>query len=122
MAIVMQMPSVPDLDKVVDALREWQVDEAPVQLHPGDLGWHRRSGAESTAAAVRFWSRDGQILAAGLVDGPRLLRLAIAPSAEHDDELARQMVTDVSLPERGVLPDGEVAVEARFGASFRALL
>ena len=103
-------------------LREWQYDGAPVQLHPGDLGWYWRFGAEATAAAVRTWSRDGRILAVGLLDGADLLRLAIAPRAEHDEELARQMVADVTRPERGVLPQGSVSIEARFGALFRGLL
>ena len=122
MAIEMHVPSVPGLGEVIDALKEWQIDEVPVQLHPGDLGWNWRFGAEATAAAVRFWRREGQVLAVGLVDSPRLLRLAIAPEAEHDDELAHQMVADVNQPERGVLPQGNVSVEARFGASFRKLL
>jgi len=39
-----------------------------MQLHPGDLGWFWRFGAEATAAAVRTSSRDGQILAVGLLD------------------------------------------------------
>jgi ribosomal protein S18 acetylase RimI-like enzyme len=93
-----------------------------MQLHPGDLGWHWRFGAETTAAAVRTWSRDGQILAVGLLDSPKLLRLAIAPDAEHDEELAQQMVADVTQPERGVLPQGSVYIEARFGALFQGLL
>ena len=97
-------------------------DQSVMQLHPGDLGWYWRFGAEATAAAVRTWSRDGQILAVGLLDGPGLLRLAIAPEAQHDDGLARQMVADVTEPERGVLPQGNVYVEARFGALFRGLL
>lgn len=103
-------------------LREWQHDGAAVQLHPGDLGWYWRFGAEATAAAVRTWSRDGRILAVGLLDGADLLRLAIAPRAEHDEELAQQMVADVTRPERGVLPQGRVSIEARCGASFRRLL
>ena len=103
-------------------LREWQYDGAPMQLHPGDLGWHWRFGAEATAAAVRTWDRDGRILAVGLLDGPGLLRLAIAPGAQHDEELAQQMLADVTEPERGVLPQGSVSIEARFGPSFRGLL
>src|SRR5215472_13661175 len=75
-----------------------------MQLHPGDLGWHWRFGAEATAAAVRTWSRGGQILAVGLLDSPVLLRLAIAPEAQHDEELAQQMAADVTQPERDVLP------------------
>ena len=122
MAIVMSTPSIDGLAGVVEVVREWQVDGVPVQLHPGDLGWHWRFGPEAIAAAVRFWSRDRRVLAVGLVDSPRLLRLAVAPEAEHDDELASQMVADVSRPERGVLPEGNVSIEARFGASFRQLL
>jgi len=93
-----------------------------MQLHPGDLGWHWRFGPEATAAAVRTWSRDGQILAVGLLDSPGLLRLAIAPEAQDDEELAQQMVADVTQPERGVLPQGNVYIEARFGALFEGLL
>jgi GNAT superfamily N-acetyltransferase len=122
MSIVLSKPGVAGLDEVVPALREWQFDGAPVQLHPGDLGWHWRFGAAATAAAVRTWSRDGQLLAVGLLDSPGLVRLAIAPAAEHDEELARQLVADLTDSERGVLPPGSVAVEARFGDLFRGLL
>ena len=103
-------------------LREWQHDGAPMQLHPGDLGWYWRFGAEATAAAVRTWSREGRILAVGLLDGPGLLRLAIAPEAEHDEALAQRMVADVTRAERRVLPQGEGCIEARFGAAFQGLL
>ena len=122
MTILLGESRVDELDEAVRALRAWQYDGAPVQLHPGDLGWHWRLGAEATAAAVRTWSRDGVILAVGLLDEPTLLRLAIAPSAEHDVELAGQIVADVGLPESRVLPAGEVSVEARFGEVFRGLL
>ncbi len=47
------------LSEVVGVLREWQYDGAPMQLHPGDMGWYWRFGAEATAAAVRTWSQDG---------------------------------------------------------------
>jgi len=119
---VLSKPGVGGLSEAVRVLREWQYDGAPVQLHPGDLGWYWRFGAEATAAAVRTWSRDGQILAVGLLDGPRVLRLAIAPEAQHDEELAQQMVADVTQPERGVLPPGNVSIEARFGVLFQGLL
>ncbi|HYU04218.1 MAG TPA: GNAT family N-acetyltransferase [Jatrophihabitantaceae bacterium] len=118
----MGKPGVDGLSEAVRVLREWQYDGAPMQLHPGDLGWHWRFGAEATAAAVRTWSRDGQVLAVGLLDSPGLLRLAIAPDARHDKELAQQMVADVTQPERGVLPQGNVYIEARCGALFQGLL
>ncbi|MFH8931032.1 GNAT family N-acetyltransferase [Streptomyces pristinaespiralis] len=122
MAIVLGTPEVDGLGEAVGVLREWQYEGAPMQLHPGDLGWFWRSGAEATAAAVRTWRRDGRILAVGLLDGPGLLRLTIAPDARQDEELARQLAEDVSGPERGVLPAGKVNVEAPVGALVQDLL
>ncbi len=106
----------------MEVLREWQLDGAPIQLHPGDLGWFWRFGTEATAAAVRTWSRAGQVVAVGLLDGPRLLRLAIAPDAQRDEDLAKQLVDDVAQPERGVLTEGQVYVEAPMGALVQDLL
>ena len=115
-------PGVDGLSEAVGVLREWQHDEAPMQLHPGDLGWFWRFGAEATAAAVRTWSRDGRILAVGLLDEPELLRLTIAPEARRDEELARQLVEDVTEPERGVLTAEKVYVEAPRGVLVQDLL
>ncbi|MEV8019810.1 GNAT family N-acetyltransferase [Streptomyces sp. NPDC086554] len=115
-------PGVDGLSEVVGALREWQYDGAPMQLHPGDLGWFWRFGAQATAAAVRTWSRGGRTLAVGLLDGPGLLRLTMAPDARRDEELARQLVEDVTRPERGVLGGGKVAVDAPAGALVHDLL
>ncbi|WP_230196989.1 GNAT family N-acetyltransferase [Streptomyces coriariae] len=122
MAMVLGKPEVDGLSEAVGALREWQCDGAPTQLHPGDLGWFWRFGAEATAAAVRTWSRDGRILAVGLLDGPRLLRLTIAPDARRDEEPAQQLLEDLTEPERGVLPAGKVSVEAPPGALLQDLL
>ncbi|MFL6136203.1 MAG: GNAT family N-acetyltransferase [Frankiaceae bacterium] len=122
MAIVLGTPGVDGLREAVGALREWQDDGAPMQLHPGDLGWFWRFGAEATAAAVRTWSRDGRILAVGLLDGPMLLRLTIAADAQRDEELAQQLVEDVTEPGRGVLPAGKVNIEAPMGARVHDLL
>lgn len=116
MEIALGVPGVDGLSEVVDALREWQHDGAPIQLHPGDIGWSWRFGPEATAAAVRTWSRDGAILAVGLLDGQDLLRLGIAPEAQQDRDLAQQLVADVTAFERGVLPPGEVYVESPPGA------
>jgi ribosomal protein S18 acetylase RimI-like enzyme len=117
-SVVLNTPEVEALSDVVRALRQWQYEGAPMQLHPGDLGWNWSFGAEATAAAIRTWSRNGQILAIGFVDGPTLLRLAVAPEARDDEELVRQMLIDVSASERGVLPPGGVSLEARFGGIF----
>ncbi|NUW46642.1 GNAT family N-acetyltransferase [Nonomuraea rhodomycinica] len=122
MAIVSGVPRVDGLSRVVGVLREWQHDGAPVHLHPGDLGWFWRFGAAATAAAVRTWSRDGRIVAVGLLDGPGLLRLAIAPDLQRDEELARRLAEDVSDPRRGVLDEGKANVEAPRAALIRELL
>lgn len=120
--VVLSKPDDDGLREVVRVLREWQQDRAPMQLHPGDVGWHWQFGAEGTAAAVWTWSRDGQILAVGLLDSPKLLRLAAAPEAWRDEQLAQAVVSDAADPERGVLPPGAAGVEARFPGPVRTLL
>ena len=121
-AITLGKPEVSELHEAVRALREWQHDGTPMQLHPGDVGWFWRFGAEQTADAVRTWSRDGRILAVGLLDGPELLRFTIAPDARQDEELAQQLAADVADPERGVLPAGKVYIESPVGTRFQELM
>lgn len=101
----MSSPHVDQLASVIDTLRGWQVDGAPIQLHPGDLGWFQQFGSHALAAAVRTWNVDGRILAIGLFDGPSVLRLAVDPQAAHDDALAERLVAD--------LEQWNVPVEAR---------
>ncbi|MFC7625677.1 GNAT family N-acetyltransferase [Microlunatus sp. GCM10028923] len=113
---------VEGLDEAVGELRAWQVEGAPMQLHPGDLGWFRRFGASTTAAALRTWRRDGRIVALGLLDGADLLRLTTAPELRRDEELARRVAEDVTDPARGVLGPGRVSVEAPSGALVRDVL
>ncbi|WP_343994141.1 GNAT family N-acetyltransferase [Terrabacter terrae] len=115
-------PGVRELDGVVEAMRAWQYPGAPVQLHPGDLGWHWRFGADTLAAALRTWSRDGQVVAVGMVDSPTVLRLAVAPGLQDDEELARQLLDDVGDPDRGVLQQESIDVEARCGGVVRQVL
>jgi ribosomal protein S18 acetylase RimI-like enzyme len=122
MAIVLGRPDVEALRTAVAALRDWQHEGAPMQLHPGDLGWFWRFGADTTAAAVRTWSRGGRILAVGLIDGPGLLRMTIAPDARHDEELARHIASDVADPERDVLTPGEAHLEAPMDALLQDVL
>jgi GNAT superfamily N-acetyltransferase len=121
-AIELSTPDVGQLGTVVRALRDWQHDASPMQLHPGDLGWFWRFGAEATAAAVRTWSRGGQLLAIGFLDGPDVLRMTVAPQVWREEELAEQVVADVSEPQRGVLPAGKVSVESPDGTRVQALL
>ncbi len=71
MAIVLGKPGVDGLSEAVGVLREWQYDGAPMQLHPGDLGWFWRFGAEATAAVVRTWSRTDRFSPSGCWTIPR---------------------------------------------------
>lgn len=115
-------PRVDELGQVVHALRSWQDDAAPLQLHPGDLGWAWQFGADALAAGLRTWSRDGEIMAIGMLDSPDVLRLTTAPDARQDETLARQLVADLSTPERGVLPAGQALVEAPNGTRVQQAL
>ena len=122
MTILLGTPGVGGLAGVAGTLGEWQSEGGPVQLHPGDLGWFWRFGDRRTADAVRVWERDGEVLAIGMLDEPDLLRLALAPDAAGDEELAQQVVDDLSDPARGVLIEGEVYVEAPSDALVRGVL
>ncbi|WP_350277587.1 GNAT family N-acetyltransferase [Kribbella sp. HUAS MG21] len=122
MTIVLSTPAADGMHAALAALREWQHDGAPMQLHPGDIGWNYRFGTPETAAVVRTWSRDGRILAVGMLDSPTLVRMTVAPDAFQDEELARRLVDDFSLPERGVLPAGAVSIEAPQGLLLQDLL
>lgn len=113
--IELSTPRVDELDDAVRALRDWQDDLAPMQLHPGDLGWFWQFGTEAMAAALRIWRRDEQVLAVGFLDGPDVLRLTVAPEVRNDEVLAGQLVEDLADPGRGVLPAGKVAVETPSG-------
>jgi ribosomal protein S18 acetylase RimI-like enzyme len=123
MPIALQACTPALLDEVVEAVAGWQQDGVPVQVHPGDFGWNWSFGAQALAAEVHVWSREGQILAAGMADATSgLIRMAIAPSVDDDEAFAARLLADLSDPRRGVLPAGGGSVEARFGAAFRGLL
>ncbi|MEU8399666.1 GNAT family N-acetyltransferase [Nonomuraea sp. NPDC048892] len=122
MTIEMGTPEAGRLGEVTRVLAEWQHDDVPVQVHPGDIGWFWRFGAERTAQATRTWSRGAELLAVGLLDGPDLLRLAFAPGTLRDEELARRVAADASAPGSGVLPAGKVYVEAPAEALVRDVL
>jgi ribosomal protein S18 acetylase RimI-like enzyme len=110
------------LDTVLSDLSSWQQDGLPIQLHPGDLGWQWRFGSTALAGALRVWTADQVTAAIGFLEEGSLIRMAIAPSADHDEELAQLLVRDLEDPTRGVLTADKMVVEARFGAAFRSLL
>ena len=116
MSIRAAVPEVGEIGSILAALAEWQHDDGPLQLHPGDVGWFGRFGPAATAAAVRTWRVGPRIGAVALLDGPALARLAFAPDLLGDDALADRVARDVGEPDRGVLPAGEVFLDAPAGA------
>ena len=94
-------PTPDQLGAVVEGLASWQQDGLPVQLHPGDLGWHWRFGAGKLAEALRVWTVDGTPVAIGFLDRSSLIRMAIAPTADQDAELAQELVSDLEDPAPG---------------------
>lgn len=106
-------PDASRLAEVGEALAQWQVDGGPVHLHPGDLGWYSRCGAEETASSIRIWADGGTPSAIGLLDGPQLLRLAIDPMRRKDAGLATAIADSIEHPDGGVFAPGQATVEAR---------
>ena len=114
--VLLGLPTVDEMPAVLAAQRSWQRGDAPLQLHPGDLGWNWRFGAEAVAAVTRTWTRDGAVVAVGLLDAPTLLRLAFDPALLGDPELAQAVARDLDE----VLPlDAEGYVEACAGSAVR---
>ncbi|WP_114854945.1 GNAT family N-acetyltransferase [Brachybacterium sp. YJGR34] len=122
MATTLTTPSAGEVPAMLETLRSWQRDDAPVHLHPGDIGWHGGRGAERTAADLRIWSLAGGPTAIGMLDGPDLLRLAVDPVHVRDRDLASRMADDLCDPSGGALPDGEVFLEARSATALRTVL
>lgn len=123
MSIMMRLATPDSLSEIVEAVAVWQHPGGPVQLHPGDLGWNWSLGVQELADAVRVWTRDGQILAVGMMDDTTgLIRMGIAPSVDGDTAVAARILADLSDPKQGVLPNGAGIIEARFGAALRDLL
>ncbi|MBU7598346.1 GNAT family N-acetyltransferase [Streptomyces sp. P38-E01] len=122
MTTVLSTPDIDGTARVLETLGAWQRDGDGVLLHPGDVGWFWRFGAQRTADALRVW-RDGErLLAVGLLDGPDLLRATVAPELRQDEEFAVRMADDLADPERGALPAGPVYLEAPGDARLRKVL
>lgn len=117
MDVNVRTPDVNELSEVSRVLEQWQSDEGPIHLHPGDLGWYSLRGAAATAAAMRVWSQGDTALAIALIDGPQLLRFAMDPTLHQNESLARRIVSDVSEPATGVLNAGSATIEARGAAA-----
>lgn len=104
----------------LDALREWQVEGDPIQLHPGDLGWRWRFGAHELAAALRTWRVDGELVAIGMLDDDAAFRIALAPDRMADETLAVRMRDDLLGGE--ILPNPAMNLEVPQNAVLREVL
>ncbi len=122
MRFELSTPTPDQLGALVADLSSWQQDGLPIQLHPGDLGWQWRFGSTVLAEALRVWIADDTTMAIGFINEASLIRMAIAPSADHDEALAQALVRDLEDPARGILDGHKLIVEARFGTAFRSLL
>lgn len=123
MSTTARTPFPEELGAVLGVLATWQIADSPLQLHPGDIGWYQRFGLDRTAAAVRTWSRGGQPLAIGLLEGSDLLRLAIDPEAHQDEDLARDLVQDLGMRGSGaVLAQDAASLEVPTGVLLGELL
>lgn len=120
----MTTPSTAELPSVIESVASWQQEGSPIQVHPGDLGWYERFGAESLAAALRVWDRDDAIVAVGFLDESELIRMAIAPAiGDDDDDGIASHIGDDLLDSLGqVVPSGSGVVEARFGRALQRVL
>lgn len=107
---------------VLNALAAWQDHSSTVPLHPGDVGWLWRLGERTALAALRVWRAAGVPVAVGILDGPDLLRVALAPHARDDVALAERLAGDLESDVAGVLPAGDASIEARLAPALRRVL
>lgn len=112
----LETPGADQLVELAEELARWEQIPWAGQLHPGDLGWHSSIGSERTASDLRVWKNGDHPVALGLLDGPGLIRLAIAPDCVADTALAETMADDLENPASLTLEDPVNMVEAR-GAS-----
>lgn len=122
MEMTIETPSVTDLPDIIDAVASWQHDDQPIQVHPGDLGWYQRFGAEALASALRVWTQNGETVAIGFLDESELIRMAVSPAHAHDQTIAEAVVTDLVGALSEFLPAGKGVVECRFGPALRHTL
>lgn len=118
MTIQLTTPAATALPRVDAALRAWQLEGGAMQLHPGDVGWFQRFGADETARSLRVWGTDAGILAIGLFDGPDVLRLTTDPALRGDAALAQAIADDLER----TLPAEPVSIEAPSDAALRPAL
>lgn len=115
-------PTTTDLPDIIDTVTSWQREGLPIQVHPGDLGWYQRFGAEALASARRVWTVGDEPAAVGFLDESELIRMAISPDHADDRALAEAILADLNEDLTELLPAGTGIVEARFGSALQHTL
>lgn len=115
MTVTLTRPLVEDLPRVVAALASFQTeDEGAAQLHPGEIGWNQKDGAEALQKAMRVWERDGEPIVIGMGDGA-VVRLAVSPTVANDEAVATSIADDLA-------DEGVGSAEVRYGPELRRTL
>lgn len=122
MTLLCSAPRPEDVVGIARLMSSWQVEPWPGHLHPGDLGWHSSVGSVQIAQDLRVWQRQGEPVAVGMLDGPEVLRLAVAPAVTQDVGVAERIVGDLESGESELFAGGEAVVEARGATTLRAAL
>lgn len=120
--MTMLTPTTTDLPDIIDTVASWQREGLPIQVHPGDLGWYQRFGAEALASALRVWTVGDEPAAVGFLDESELIRMAISPDHADDRALAEAILADLNEDLTELLPAGTGIVEARFGSALQHTL
>lgn len=120
--MTMLTPTTTDLPDIIDTVTSWQREGLPIQVHPGDLGWYQRFGAEALASALRVWTVGDEPAAVGFLDESELIRMAISPDHADDRALAEAILADLNEDLTELLPAGTGIVEARFGSALQHTL
>ncbi|MCS4591622.1 GNAT family N-acetyltransferase [Brevibacterium sediminis] len=118
----MLTPTTTDLPDIIDTVASWQREGLPVQVHPGDLGWYQRFGADALASALRVWTVGDEPAAVGFLDESELIRMAVSPDYADDRALAEAILADLNGDLSELLPAGKGIVEARFGSALQNTL
>jgi GNAT superfamily N-acetyltransferase len=101
----------------VAAAGAWDADGVYVSgLHAGDLGWHLRSPDEDVEGTLHGWWRDGDLVAAGLLEGGWSARVRLAPGHVRSFEVAESVRSVVD----GMTGE-QVWADAAHGSSLRQL-
>jgi GNAT superfamily N-acetyltransferase len=104
--------------EIVAALAAWTPPTWTGQLHPGDVGWELRFEDDHVDSSFLVVRDSGSVVAAGLVDEPQALRVAVDPTLATDAGLGAFLADAAD----DLLAAGEAYVDGLPLAAWRAVL